>query len=63
MRGAGGILKRYLVRTTAALVGGMSVWLLTASPAEASWTPAGNVTLLGWMGADAPMVAADRQGD
>jgi hypothetical protein len=63
MRGAGWIGKRQLVRSAIAAAGAVSVWLAMVPPAEASWSPVSTVSAAGWMGIDAPRVAADRHGD
>lgn len=45
------------------MIGALSMWLLMVPPAEASWTPVRTLSLPGWTGQPAPVVAVDRQGD
>src|SRR5262245_52925013 len=63
MRGAGWIRKGRLAGSAIGVAGALSVWPVMVSPAEASWTPVSTVSAAGWMGIDAPTVAADRHGD
>jgi hypothetical protein len=63
MRGTGRVGKRHLIRMATAVIGALSLWMVKAPAADASWTPTYNVSPAGWQGQDSPTVAVDRQGD